>query len=47
VPTNGRFTTSRETVSPAPTPQDLADAFASGTLREKTNLVLFGAQFSF
>ena len=25
----------------------LAEAVASGTLKEKTNLVLFGAQFSF
>jgi hypothetical protein len=30
-----------------PDPQELAQAVASGTLREKTNLVLFGAQFSF
>jgi hypothetical protein len=30
-----------------PDPRDLAEAVASGTLKEKTNLVLFGAQFSF
>ena len=30
-----------------PDPQQLAQAAASGTLKEKTNLVLFGAQFSF
>ena len=27
--------------------QELAQAVASGTLQKKTNLVLFGAQFSF
>jgi hypothetical protein len=30
-----------------PDPQELAQAVASGTLQKKTNLVLFGAQFSF
>jgi len=30
-----------------PDPLELAQAAASGTLKEKTNLVLFGAQFSF
>jgi hypothetical protein len=30
-----------------PDPRELAQAAASGSLREKTNLVLFGAQFSF
>lgn len=30
-----------------PDPQELAQAAASGTLKEKTNAVLFGAQFSF
>jgi hypothetical protein len=30
-----------------PDPLELAQAVASGTLKEKTNLVLFGAQFSF
>lgn len=31
----------------APDPRELADAVASGTLKPKTNLVAFGAQFSF
>lgn len=30
-----------------PDPQELAQVVAAGTLKEKTNLVLFGAQFSF